>query len=422
MKSMSDDWNKMITIFKDFKVVFNLKGNFSTAYPIGRGNEQPIYDAIENHLLNHEFDKLAKYRSNHFNDFLAMLLIQNIAKESKSSTKYSTPHLTVEPNTKRIKLADSDNNKHQILYAFEKQDADALVDEFAPSGEDPKYDDYLQQNKRHIVYFVNTDFETFGHKKIENENAESISIKAFMTNLKIPRQNWVKYELAVLYLIYNHNKESLGWINDSTAFFRCKTIINKNAAKKYVKPKDNEFEYISDTLFQDALNTLNTTQHLRDSLDYFQFLCAANLVNRKFADIIRPLYGKENTEEYFNVQRKTKGCKINMFNVFKSWITNRKILPEGIDMSFGHIIQPDLTISEDLTFFISITINKIDYQFRFRLKSKDSYQTEVWENFKAFAKEQHISFNGQDSGIYLQPIAQTLYKFSYLIKLWRYKK
>ena len=111
-----------------------------------------------------------------------------------------------------------------------------------------------------------------------------------------------------------------------------------------------------------------------------------------------------------------------MFNVFKSWITNRKILPKGMDMSFGYIKKSDLTLSEDLTFFISITIYKIKFQFRFRLKSKDLYQTEIWENFIAIAKENNISFDGQDSGVYLQPIAQTLYKFSYLIKLWRYKK
>lgn len=422
MEAIGDYWNKMITFFKDFEVVFDLKGSFLTAYPIGRDNEQPIYDAIEIHLLNHEFTKLAKYRSKHFNDFLAMLLIHNVAKESKITTKYSTPHLTVEPNTKRIKLADSDNNKHQILYAFNKQDADALVDEFAPSGEDAKYDEYLQQNKRHIVYFVNTDFENFGNKKVENENAESISIKAFMTNLKISRNNWVKYELAVLYLIYNHNHEYLGWINDPKAYFRCETIINKNAAKKYVQPKDNEYEYISDALFQDALNTLNTTQHLRDSLDYFQFLCAANLVNRKFATILQPLKEKE-SEEYINVQKKIKGCKIHMFNVFKTWITNRKILPKGIDMSFGNIMKSDLTISEDVTFFINIHINhKKEFQFRFRLKSKDPYQTEIWENFIEIAKENNVRFDGQDSGISLQPIAQTLYKFSYLIKLWRDKK
>lgn len=410
LEEIIDDWNKMITIFDNYKIVFDLKGCFSTVYPIGENIEQPVYERIEKQLLNHEFDKLSAYNSKHFNDFLAMLLIQNIAKSAKTRAKYSYPRLTVEHNTKEIKLADSDNLKHQILYTFNKKDADEMVLKFSPDGIDSKRNQYLQKNFRHIVYFVNTDFENSGHKKIANENAESISIKEFMRKLQIPHNEWIKYELAVLFLIYNHNQEKFDWINNyAFSFFENK--IRENSLKT---EENKDYEPISESLFQDALNTLSTAQHLNNYLDDFQFLCAANLVNRKYNDILKQYSKDKTSKEYFEANKKMIGFKYHIFNIFHTFIEKKL---KCMKICFGHVIYPNNIVSEDNCLFINMKIGTMSFQFRFRMKSGDMYQQKYLQEFMDFAKNNEIKFDGKDSGIYLQPIAQTLYQYSYLLKL-----
>ncbi len=163
-----------------------------------------------------------------------------------------------------------------------------------------------------------------------------------MSILRVPLKEWIKYELAILYLTYNHNQEYLDWINPyAISYF--KTRIEENA----IKTKD--FEPISDSLFQDALNTLSTSKHLYYFFDYFLFVCAANLANRKFRDIMEPLK-KKSKEEFFVQKKKVDGFKKHIFDIFKSWMKEK---PKGIYICLGHIYNEDGSLSDDITVLIN---------------------------------------------------------------------
>lgn len=396
----NDNWDKLITLYNDFVVSFSKDDmyDFITVSPLGMDKDKNDYMKIQNQLMSFEFEKLSAYKSKHFNDFMAMLLIHNILK-SANTLKYSSPHLDFDFETGDINIAKSDNAKHRVLYAFNKIEADSIAKKYTVCS--PKND-----IRYHIVYFVNTDFENFGQKNIVNDKVGAVSVKALMSILRVPLKEWIKYELAILYLTYNHNQEYLDWINPyAISYF--KTRIEENA----IKTKD--FEPISDSLFQDALNTLSTSKHLYYFFDYFLFVSAANLVNRKFRDILDACKNKSK-EEYFVQKNKIDGCKKHIFDIFRSWMKEK---PKGIYICLGHIYNDDGSLSDDVTVLINMKVFNRRFQFRFRMKGEGSNETEYMQELVTFAKANGIRLNGEDSGIYLQPIAQTLYQYAYLLKL-----
>ena len=89
-----------------------------------------------------------------------------------------------------------------------------------------------------------------------------------------------------------------------------------------------------------------------------------------------------------------------------------------MDLRFGLFVKPDGSLlNKDYGFFVTMKIAKCHFVFKFRMKSTfDIVQQIEWKKFKKFARDYGISFDGRD-GTYLQPIASTLYKYSYLLKL-----
>jgi hypothetical protein len=122
---------------------------------------------------------------------------------------------------------------------------------------------------------------------------------------------------------------------------------------------------------------------------------------------------KKSKEEFFVQKKKVDGFKKHIFDIFKSWMKER---PKGIYICLGRIYENGV-LSDDITVFVNMKVDNRCFQFRFRMKGEGYKEKEYMKELVTFAKENGIRVNGEDSGIYLQPIAQTLYQYAYLLKL-----
>ena len=89
--------------------------------------------------------------------------------------------------------------------------------------------------------------------------------------------------------------------------------------------------------------------------------------------------------------------------------------PSGIYICMGRFSNDGIP-SNDITVLVNMKVYNRRFQFRFRMNGGGK-EKEYMQELESFAKTNGIRVNGEDSGINLQPIAQTLYQYAYLLKL-----
>ena len=167
------------------------------------------------------------------------------------------------------------------------------------------------------------------------------------------------------------------------AFKQKKGKKNKKNQAKQVLPW---YERITRTLLEDALNVL--ADEPKTHADIFHFLCAANMVNA-----------------YVN-QCKHKST-FSMKQVNRMFQTKQQIFKCLIRLAEEKNPNVTLSINTMPAVLVNMRVEKHDFQISFRGMTHETLDRII---------NTGVSRNGHFEGHYLQPIATTLYQYSYLLR------
>ena len=367
-KETNNTWTELYCEDKPYVIVLSEKGHILTAYPEGETDADELLSLFD----RGKFSQIFKHRCLHVENLLTRYLMVTLCQRFYPRAE---PMASRDTLNGYVTLAAAEGKRTWISCSLTRAEALRKIRQCAGSCDD------------HIaVYYTNPDFESEG---AVNGDSRLVNIQEFCSKLKLNSLERKKVEQKVFFLISMIHGDYVNWNID-----RLKRIVS-NAPDRWLRYKD--WQPISRTLLEDALNHIVCSSKSQE--DQFHFLAAANIVNAR-CNYYK--HAELNARQRYAYREEIKKMYASKTQIFQTMIDLLEKNICKIKLSLCHVHG-----EEELTLLAEMNMDRMSFQFRFRGMGK-----------KVIDQLHH--FGVKDDGVfgprYLQPIAPSVYMFSYLYR------
>lgn len=377
---MNNKWDDLLMGFSNFKVILHNE-QIVTIYPF----QEEYFNQILKKFEAEHYETLYKGRTLYMKNMLARYVLLKLihAHMPQLALLYSVRH-----QGKVIPILAGRDSKEWIMYAFSKFEANEL----AKSMHD-------KCKRLTVVYFINRNFENeFANHNFATTNVQIVSIKQFYRSLNLSKQERLKTEKQILFLIEMLYEQRLEW--------------NANLLKKAIfhapHLKDRKFKWLEvpQMLVEDALNVL--IEDYNNPRDIFHMLCAANLINtytNHYKDVRK--LALKNRGKSARTEKVFLHKRVHIMYHFKNQVMDTIIRllemhSQHIKVAMAHVLG-----CKEYTILANVKVEGHNYQFKFR---------GIHQSYISRLQQLGITDQGVCDAVRLQPIAPALYLYAYHLK------